>query len=184
MLMKIPFSQDPIFCIFGMLQNLKYRLGLSKAPMLYTGYVRTVDGQPHGYGVKSSSHHPRTRLLTLHEAGEFRDGKLNGPAFRAVFVIGIWHRTILGQFVDDVERKCRIMYREGNVIDGELEELTVIGKVFTPDGNVREGSFKVYNFEFIDDKGKVYADTPAKIFKKEVTLDPTLPLCSFSATSQ
>lgn len=131
------FSQSCFKYFYGMQQNLRHGAGLTKAPYLYTGYVREIDGQPHGFGMKSSAHHSRARVYKLYEEGEWRNGKLNGHAVRMRFFFNGWVDTCAGLFVDGEPSKCRVINNVGVIFEGVFEGGDPKnGSFFTPEGVV------------------------------------------------
>jgi hypothetical protein len=141
---------------YGRLQNLKYLVGVPvgrAAPFLFTGYVRDSDGQPHGYGVLSSLHHPRTLLLSVYHQGEFRDGVIHGQGVQMLFAFDSWVHTIEGQFAGGISRGyCRSIYlTHGNVCEGFMEkgEFHGSGTKICADGSSGSGMW---------DKGKFQGD--------------------------
>jgi hypothetical protein len=173
--MNYAFSQGRLKWFYGMQQNLKYSAGLTKAPFLYTGYVSNMDGQPHGFGMKSSSHH--TRFYSLYEEGEWRDGKLNGPAVRMLFMSGLWIETVAGIFVDGEPSQCRVVLNgcnNGIIFEGVFEGNGVKNGIFSTPEGVMEGSVEgsliflssSKNYETM--LSKCCPEVPARTVKKEV----------------
>jgi hypothetical protein len=171
--MDYAFSQGRFMWFYAMLQNLKYAAGLTKAPFLYTGYVSDVNGQPHGFGMKSSSH--KYRIYQLYEEGEWRDGKLCGPAVRMHWFMGFWIESVAGLFVDGKPSKCRTVNYNGVIFEGVFEGNDVKnGFFFTPEGVLKgrvEGSLQLTNFyeKYQATLPKCCPEVPVRTPRKKVT---------------
>ena len=178
---------------YGMQQNLRYGAGLTKAPYLYTGYVSEIDGQPHGFGMKSSAHHSKEILYSLYEEGEWRNGKLNGPAVRMLFSISGWCETLAGLFVDGEPSKCRVVNNFGVIFEGVFEGGDPKnGSFFTPSGVVgaRVESTSDYNkkqWSMWWDMKEVRPEYPVSILKAPfsfaISSAPPCHECSFTLVS-
>ena len=136
---------------YGQLQNLKYLVGVGRAaPFIYTGYVRDSDGQPHGYGVLSSLHHPRTLCFSAYHQGEFRDGVIHGQGVQMLLSLDSWVHTIEGQFACGVSRGyCRSIHWTRGVCEGFMEkgELHGSGTKIYADGSSLSGMWDKGEFQ-------------------------------------